>query len=126
MRIKNKYLRNRLFKNKAWNRAKNIEGGEFSRKYFTPYWFHEGEFIKISSVEEQHQSHINWIKEWVYTFVNGGKRGTRHANKTFRKNIERCERHKVKNVISKILKDVNNVDEYDIPQFKHDADWDWF
>lgn len=124
MRIKNKYLRYRHARNKAWNRAKKIVGGEFSQKHSNPYWFHG---LKYATVEEQQEDHVKWIKEgWVRDFLSGNHRGYHHAPKWYKKIIERKERRQVKRVIDKMTLNCNNVDSYTVPNFKHHADWDWF
>lgn len=126
MRIKNKYLRYRHARNKAWNRAKKIEGGEFSQKWEYPYWFYG---LKYYTVEEQKKDHVKWIEEkWVRGFLSGKQRGYYHAPKWYKKIIERQERRQVKRVVDKMIRNCNNVDSdnYTIPNFKHHADWDWF
>lgn len=124
MRIKNKYLRNRHARIKAWNKAKKIVGGEFSQKWSNPYWFHG---MKYASVEEQQKDHAEWIKEgWVRGFLSGKQRGYYHAPKWYKKIIERQERRQVKKSIDKMIKNIDNVDGCTIPNFKHHADWDWF
>lgn len=124
MRIKNKYLRNRHARNKAWNRAKKIVEGEFSQKFSNPYWFHG---LKYASVEEQQNDHVKWINDWwVRSFLKGNKRGCFHAPRWYKNGIECRERRMVKKFIDKILKNVDGVDDIDIPIFKHQADWNWF
>ena len=61
MRIKNNYLRNRHARIKAWNKAKKIEGGEFSHKWSNPYWFYG---LCYWPVEEQIKDHQTHIEEW--------------------------------------------------------------
>lgn len=124
MRIKNKYLRNRHARIKAWNKAKKIEGGEFSQKWSNPYWFHG---MKYASVEEQQKDHVKWIEEWwVRGFLNGNNRGGFHAPKWYKLPYKRRERRLVKKVLDRMSRDVDNVDGYIIPSFKQDADWNWF
>lgn len=124
MKIKNKYLRNRHVRIKAWNKAKKIEGGEFSQKWANPYWFWG---LRWESAEEQQKNHVQWIKKyWVRTFLKGNKKGRHHAPKWYKKHIERRERRQVNKVIDKMIKNIDNVDRHIIPNFKHDADWDWF
>ncbi len=123
MRIKNKYLRNRHARNKAWNRAKKIVGGEFSQKFSNPYWFHGK---KYATVDEQLRDHQTWISEWwVRGFLSGQKEGRCNSPQWYRQIIERRERRLVKIALDRMLKDVNNVDDYDIPCYNHDANWDW-
>lgn len=122
--MKNKYIRNRSVKNKDWNRAKKIVGGEFSQKLFFPYWLHG---VSYTSANEQLLDHQTWISEhWVRTFLSGNHRGCFHAPKFHKKEIERSERRKVQQAINKMMQNIDDVDDIDIPKFIHQADWDWF
>lgn len=125
MRIKNKYLRNRLVKTLTRNRVKKFIGGEFSRKYCCPWW--SLGLFKGWDLEQQIEYHQKHIDEWwVRGILNGQDSGHYHAPKWYKKIIERRQRRKVKKVIDKMTENVDNVDSYDIPSFKQDADWDWF
>jgi hypothetical protein len=124
MRIKNKYLRNRLFKTLTRNRVKQFIGGEFSYKQHCPWWS-LGLFKNYTS-EEQLKDHQNHIDEWWVRGILNGKKGGYHAPKWYRSATERRQRRKVKKVIDKMTENIDNVDDYVIPNFKQDADWDWF
>ena len=114
MRIKHKYIRNRLAKIKARNRVKKFVGGEFSIKCYCPYWY---KGLQYSSFEQQIIDHNKFIDEyWVRNLVSGGKR--QHAPKWLRNNTEHCERRTIKQAITKILKSVENVE---IPTFNSPA-----
>ena len=118
MRIKNKYLRNRLVKIKARNRAKKFVGGEFSLKC-SCYWWYYG--LRCGSPEEEIKDHQKWIDDfWVRYLINGGK-GV-HGPKEYRQLIERCKRHSVKQVINEMTKDIENVDDMNIPHFIEKVD----
>lgn len=124
MRIKNKYLRNRLVKTLTRNRVKKFIGGEFSIKCLCPWW-RFGFFRDYDAEQElkNHQEHID--KWWVRGILSGKKSGHFHAPKSYKFKSERKHRRAVKKVIDKMIQDVDNVDGYTIPNFKQDADWDW-
>lgn len=122
MRIKHKYLRNRLAKIKARNRIKKFVGGEFSLKCFFPWW-RIG--LLFNSADEQIKDHQKWIDEyWVRYLLKGGKGA--HAPKNFKKDFEHRERRAVQKQLDQMMKNIDNVEDIDIPFFKHQADWDWF
>jgi len=124
MRIKNKYLRNRHKRNCAWHRAKQIEGGEFTQKWFFPSAL--GGFMEWP-VEQQKEYHQRMLEtHWVRTFLKGGKRGAHKSPRQYRNFIERRHRRKVKNVIDKIQNTVHDMEDLEVPNFKYNADWDWF
>lgn len=124
MRIKNKYLRNRLAKIKARKRAVKFVGGEFSYKCFFPYWFHG---VKYSTCDQQIKDHSQHIDEWwVRGLLNGHGRGHWHAPKWYKKSIERRERRKVQKIIKKMMYNIEDVDDVIVPTFIHQADWGWF
>lgn len=125
MRIKNKYLRNRLVKTLTRKRVKKFLGGEFSHKLFCPWWCFG--FEKTWTPEEQLKDHQEHIDEWwVRGILNGKRSGHYHAPKWYKIPYKRRERRLVKKVLDRMTKDVDNVDGYNIPSFKQDADWDWF
>jgi hypothetical protein len=125
MRIKHKYLRNRLYKNKARKRAFKLQGGEFSHKWSCPWWCYG--ISDQFSVENQIKDHRESVeKYWVRSFLNGIDRGFHHAPKYERTFRKRWEKRAVKKEIDKMMKDIHNADEYDIPVSKKDADYHWF
>ncbi len=125
MRIKNRYLRNRLVKTLTRNRVIKFVGGEFSHKLCCPFWGFG--FVKRWDPEEQLKEHQKHIDEWwVRGILNGKRSGHYHAPKWYKNQIEKRERRQVKKVIDKMIQDIDNVDSYTIPNFKQDADWDWF
>lgn len=124
MRIKSKYLRNRHARNKAWKRIVKFEGGLYSYKCYFPWWFHGFRYeTPEQSIKDREEYFQTW---WLRSLLGGNKKGHHNAPKWYRQEIERPERRAVKAVLDKMLKDVENVDDYDIPTFKHDANWDWF
>ena len=117
MRIKNKYLRNRLVKFKARNRAKKFVGGEFSIKCSCPWWYYG---LRCGSPEEEIADQQKWIDDfWVRYLINGGKGA--NGPKEHRQIIERGQRHMVKQVLHEMTKDINNVDDMNIPHIKEPA-----
>lgn len=121
MRIQNKYLRNRLAKHKARKRAIKLEG-EFSYKCCFP-WSTYGFY---HTIEEQKDYHQKSIDNWVKTFLGSTGTGYRNAPKWYKKFIEHKERRKVKKAIDKMCQDVENIEDYEVPNFIHEANWDWF
>lgn len=120
MRIKHKYLRNRLVKTNTRKRVKAFVGGEFSYKAYCPSWIYSNP-EKYSS-EAQLKDHQKYIDEWwVRGIISGGK--GYHAPKWYRKVYERAERRAIKVSISKIM---NGYEDIEMPYFRHEADWDWF
>ena len=121
MRIENKYLRNRLVRNKFRKKAKQIVGGEFSYKSFYPYWF-----TLVDPHENQLKKHQEDINEKTRAFLKGCDRGVFNAPKKYKKFIERSEKRQVKKALNKMIKNVEEVEDIEIPTFKHDANWTWF
>lgn len=119
MRIKNKYLRNRLAKQKAWNKAKRLLGGEFTYKAFMPYyWFGRAAYLDVCLQFERHREDIT---RHARILLGGGKMWFK-SPKWFRKPYIRKERRKTHQVLVKMMQ--GDLDA-EVPVFKHDADWDW-
>jgi hypothetical protein len=114
MKIKNKYIRNKSFRNKHWNAIK-------SRSH--PYETHMiGDWY--GNVESQIKRHFEWIEIQVLA-LEGGHHGTvfMHAPAKFRRYLNKSKKSRVRAALQKI-----NAGFYDeeIPIFKKDADWEWF
>ena len=118
MRIKNKYLRNRLFKIKSRKRAKTIAGGEFSYKSYCPYGRNG---VNYYDWIEQLKAHQKSIDDHTRMLCNG-KKPWYNSPKWFRKTYTRKERRKIGAVLHSIL---NGDLELEFPTFKQDANWDW-
>jgi len=118
MRIKHKYLRNRLFKHKCWHKAKSIVGGEFSYKTLFPYWRYG--FIS-QPWEEQLKEHQESIRKQAMSFESGDKPWHK-SPKWFRKPYNRKERRIVNNILTRMTKGDILLE---IPKFVYNADWDW-
>jgi hypothetical protein len=117
MRIKHKYLRNRLVKSKARNKAKRLHG-EFSLKAYMPYSIY-GSWYR--SYENQLKDRQEYLDDLAIINSSGGHRF--HAPKHFKRPFERSQRRKVKITIHQIC---NGDEELEIPIFKYNADWEWF
>jgi hypothetical protein len=76
--------------------------------------------------ETQLKQQEDWLKTKLRKSLSGNHPGYYNAPQWKRQEIERAERRHVKTALDKMLKDVDNVDNYDIPNFRHDANWDWF
>jgi hypothetical protein len=126
MRNPNKYNRNKYAKDNARRRAFAINGGEFAYRSYMPFMW---AWSKSSyDHEEQLKNHIEYIENhWMRSFLNGNNRGAFHAPKWFKKNIERSERHFVNQKIRECVNvDIEDLDDYTFPVYKHHADWEWF
>jgi hypothetical protein len=112
MRNKNRYQRNRSFRQKYWNHC---------RSKTNPYEHTEDYFHWTS--EERLNSHLEWIGLQARAMESGIHKGFFHATASFRRAINRQNKAKIRNAMKKI----NNGD-YDtiVPNFKRDADWLYF
>ena len=117
MRTINKYLRNRDFRQKAWNR---IRSKEHPFETITPYYIDN---IAGWTVEEQIKSHFDWITEQSRAIDNGAHCHMFHAPKFFRKMLWKKRKSLERNVMAKIR---NGHYDLEMPTFKRDADWVWF
>jgi hypothetical protein len=120
MKIKHKYLRNRLFKIKSRNRAKHIVGGEFTFKTYFPFFY--GKYTNNSPEEQlkRHQEYIDW---WAYIFVNGITPSSIHAPSDSRRGASR----KTRAAYHRCLKKINDgYTDVEFPQFRHDIDYYYF
>lgn len=120
MRIRNKYLRNRLVKTKARQRTKKfLKDGEFSFKAYMPYMIWRN---KPYGYDEQLKDHQEYIDEyWVRNLTDGGP--GLHAPRWYRNIYQRSYRRQVKKSITKIMQGEEDIE---IPTIKYNADWDWF
>jgi hypothetical protein len=118
MKIKNKYLRNKAFHNKHWNRIRAIE---HPYKSSSPYSFWG--YSKKYSYENQVKNHFEWITKQARAIESGRHKGRFHSTKEFRHSMDRKRKAQERNVLSKIY----NGD-YDIffPKFKNDAESYYF
>jgi hypothetical protein len=117
MRIKNKYLRNRIFRSKNFNRIRRKEH---------PYccsvpWSIDGKIYY--PIEEQIEYHFKWINQQARAFENGCHSGVFHATSSYRRIHNQSFKAKEQSALAKI-----NRGNYDIefPIFKKNADWYYF
>jgi hypothetical protein len=116
MKIKHKYLRNRVFRSKHWNRVRSKEN---PYRTFYPYFYGR----MVSSYEKQVESHFNEIKEEARAIENGCHPGRYSSTSSFRRFLNKERKAIERQAMSKIRKG-----DYDIPfpVFKKDADWLYF
>jgi hypothetical protein len=116
MRIKNKYIRNRIFRAKHWKR---IRSTEHPYRTYDPYNIYS---ISYTSYEEQIKRHFEDITLQARAIENGRHSG-HHATSLFRRNLNREYKAKEKTVLSRIRKGDYDVEFH---KFKKDAEWLWF
>jgi hypothetical protein len=116
MRIQNKYLRNKHFWNKSWNRARVVEQ---PYKTSCPYWRYG--IVYAWSNEEQVKRHFEVITEQARRFVNGSSQVSfRNASASFRRVINAQRKAKESAAMQKIR---NGQEDVEMPTFKNDAAW---
>jgi hypothetical protein len=108
-----KYLRNRAFSAKHWNRIRSK-----SHPYHTITSMYRG-----WSYEDQIKSNFESIEERARTLESGSHRSFYHAPSAFRRVLTQRRRAKEKNVLAKIR---NGNYEAEMPKFRRDADWNYF
>jgi hypothetical protein len=117
MRIKNKYIRNRVFRSKHWN---CIRSKSHPYETFMPSYFNS----KIHyTFEEQVKSNFEWIIQQSRALENGGHSGMFHSTSSFRRIINRERKAKERNVMARLRRGDYDVE---FPKFKRDADWLYF
>lgn len=123
MRIKNKYIRNRIFRAKHW---KKIRNRNHPYETFCPYridrascHYWEGQY----DTEDQVKRHFEWIAIQSRGVESGHHYGLFHAPKHFRKTLWKQRKAQEKVLLARIRQ--GNYDA-EIPNFKKDADWLWF
>lgn len=121
MRINNKYLRNRAYRAKHWNR---IRAKEQPFKTYMPWSTYNSEYIAYgNSTEEQIENHFEWITEQARRIENGSHRHGNHAPKYFRKILNGSRKAWERRIMAKIRQ---GDYEAEMPTFKRDADWLYF
>ena len=119
MKIQNKYLRNRAFRQKAWNR---IRAKEQPYETFMPYDFY-GNTLPEWSSEEQVKRHFKWIDEQARAIDKGTHRGMFHAPKHYRKILNADRKAQEKQAMDRVRRGDYDAE---FPVWKRDADWQWF
>lgn len=118
MRIKNKYLRNRAFRNKHWKRIRN------KSHPFETYFPYSSYSPNKWDAEEQVKDHFERITIEARNLENGDDIYYYNtAPKWFRQQINNRRKAKVRNIMFKIR---NGDYELEIPKFKNDAAWLYF
>jgi len=123
MRTENKYIRNRRFRVKHWNRIRNQ-----NHPYETlcPYRIDVAPrdyWVRLWDTLEQIKSHFESIERQARAIENGTHKHWNHAPKHFRKTLWKQRKAQERRVLAKIRQG-----DYDavMPTFKKDADWLWF
>jgi len=116
MKIKNKYLRNRAFRSKHWNRIRSKSHPFETYSPFLNGW-------NCFSYEQQVKSHFKWIDQQSRAIENGCHAGIFHSTSSFRRILNKQRKAKERMAMQKI-----RLGEYDVevPKFKRDADWLYF
>ena len=120
MRIQNKYLRNKHFWNKSWNRARVVEQ---PYKTFCPYWpsWRSDLTSPLRESEEQVQWHFERITKQARRYVNGASQvSMRNASSSYRRVINAQRKAKESAAMQKIR---NGQEDVEMPTFKNDAAW---
>lgn len=112
MRIKNKYVRNRSFKNKAWNRIRRQEN---------PYEHTHGAWWYTT--EEQIAHNLEQITKRARAIDSGSHKHWNHASASFRRQINKERKAQERNVMAVVR---NGNYDAEFPTFKRDADWLYF
>jgi hypothetical protein len=115
MRIKNKYLRNRIIHNKFWNRI---------RQRHQPYktimpWFWDGS--ERYNADEQIKNHFDNIKREVRGLENGHNWVFfKNASSGYRRMINKERKAQERHALAKIR---NGNYDIEFPRFRKDAAW---
>lgn len=123
MRIKNKYIRNRLSRVKHWKSVRNRNHPFVTLCPYridvapSAYW------VRNWDTEEQIKSHFEWIDEQARAIESGHHRSFFHAPKHYRQRLWKLRKAQEKVVMAKIRQGDYDAE---MPTFKQDADWLWF
>lgn len=123
MRIMNKYLRNRAFRHKAWNRIR-VKSHPFETTM--PYDGVHGPlyWAKLGwDYEGQVKRHFKWITEQARAMDKGAHSGLLHAPKDYRRILNSERKAREKHAMDRIRQGDYDAE---FPQWKRDADWLWF
>ncbi len=112
MRISNKYIRNRVYRSKHWNRIRHLTN---------PFEYTHGNWYCTTA--EQIKNHFEWIDQQARAIENGTHRQWVHAPKHFRKTIWQERKSQERVVMARIRQGDYDAE---MPKFKRDADWLWF
>jgi len=112
MRTENKYIRNRAFRQKCWNRIRRLDN---------PYENTDGSWYWTT--EERIAHNFETITKRARFIDSGSHKHWHHASATFRRhlNAERKAQERV------AMQKIRNGDyDIEVPIFKRDADWLYF
>ena len=126
MRLKNKYLRNRAFRNKYWKRIRNTE---HPFETFCPYdrYGNEGYWVKSqyysNDTQEQITRHFEWIDQRARALESGTHKRIFNASSWFRRQRNSELRAEERAALNKV-----RLGDYEaqFPVFKKDANWLYF
>ena len=128
MKIKNKYLRNRAFRNKHWKRIRNIE---HPFETFCPYngygsdGYYYNSYFYSYDVQSQVERHFEDIERKVRALESGTHKQwvVWNASADFRRLINRQRKARDRNVMNKIR---NGNYEVEFDKYHEDAAWYYF
>jgi hypothetical protein len=123
MRIQNKYLRNKAHRAKHWQR---IRTQSHPYETFCPYeihWAPHSYWERRWDTEEQIKNHFEWIDQQARAIENGTHKRLFHAPKHFRQDIWRSRKAQDRAALNRVR---NGDHDSNFPNWKKDADWDWF
>lgn len=118
MRINNKYLRNKAFRNKHWNRIRR-KSHPFDT--YNPYGLYSSHMT--SPVEEQIRRNFEWIEQQARALESGNSGGLFHATSGFRRMLNSMRKAQERTAMARIR---NGNYDTEMPKFKNDADWFYF
>ena len=121
MRIQNKYLRNRHFREKNWKRIRNTK---HPFETYCPYHYYVGEYrCDLSySYEEQVKRHFEWI-DIEARGLESGANVFYNSPAGFRRMLNKQRKAAERNAMAKIRQGDYEVE---VPLFKKDANWLYF
>lgn len=121
MRIQNKYLRNRHFREKNWKRIRN---NKHPFETHCPYNYYMGEYRcdPCYSYEEQVKRHFEWIDIEAWGLESGAN-VFYNAPAGFRRMLNKGRKAAERKAMAKIQQGDYEVE---VPHFKKDANWLYF
>lgn len=121
MRIQNKYLRNRHFREKNWKRIRNIT---HPFETHCPYYYFNGEYM--TNPHYTYEAQVKWNFEWINIkalALESGDDVFYNSPAGFRRMLNKCRKGAVRNAMAKIRQGDYEVE---MPHFKKDANWLYF
>ena len=118
MRIENRYIRNKVFRNKYWNK---IRRKEHPYQTLCPMLEYRERFG--NDIEEQIKWHFDSITEQSRAIENGAHSGRFSSPSCFRRMLNQERRAKERVALRRIR---NGDYDVEVPRFRKDADWYYF